>query len=185
MDETEKKRHKRTKDDIEAEMLENGDLYALLGLEALTYDAKDADINKAYKKSALKYHPDKIREKLTEQDTELWLKVQYAYETLLDPAKRRRYDSSLPFDDEIPKAGSWTTETYYEVFNACFVLNSLWSKKKPVPTLGDDSTPISEVKKFYKFWDDFNSWREFCQYDEYKLDEAGDRNERRYMDKEN
>jgi DnaJ family protein C protein 2 len=61
----------------------------------------------------------------------------------------------------------------------------MWAKKKPVPNLGDDKTPIAEVKKFYKFWDNFQSWREFSQYDEYVLDEAQDRYERRYMDKEN
>ena len=61
----------------------------------------------------------------------------------------------------------------------------MWAKKKPVPNLGDDSTPLAEVKKFYKYWDTFDSWREFSQYDEYDLNEAQDRYERRYMDNEN
>lgn len=61
----------------------------------------------------------------------------------------------------------------------------MWSKKKPIPDLGDENTPIEEVRKFYKFWDNFESWREFSQYDEYDVTEAGDRYERRYMENEN
>jgi len=32
----------------------------------------------------------------------MWLKIQDAYETLSDPIKRKRYDSTLPFNEEIP-----------------------------------------------------------------------------------
>jgi hypothetical protein len=78
----EKKRHRKTKDDIEKEALEQGDLYGVLGLEALTYEAVEADINRAYKKCALKYHPDKLLDKITETDKEMWLEIQKAYETL-------------------------------------------------------------------------------------------------------
>jgi DnaJ family protein C protein 2 len=45
-----------------------------------------------------------------------------------------------------------------------------------------------EVHKFYKFWNDFKSWRDFSQYDEHsadKIENAGDRYERRHMEKEN
>jgi len=45
------------------------------------------------------YHPDKLGSDYTEKDKEMWLSVQNAYDTLSDPAKRKRYDSSLPFDD--------------------------------------------------------------------------------------
>lgn len=43
-DDYEKKRHKRTKEDIEREVLLMGDLYAILGLEHLQFEAGDADI---------------------------------------------------------------------------------------------------------------------------------------------
>ena len=70
----------------------------------------------------------------------------------------------------------WTDEkTFFEVFSSVFNRNSMWAKKKPVPNVGDDSTPMAEVKKFYKYWDNFESWREFSQYDEYDLNEAADR----------
>jgi DnaJ domain len=100
--EWEKKRHKRTKEDIEREVLLMGDLYAILGLEHMTYEAGESDIKSAYKKLALMCHPDKLGENITENDKEIWLKIQNAYETLVDPVKRKRYDSSLPFNDSIP-----------------------------------------------------------------------------------
>lgn len=53
-----------------------------------------------------------------------------------------------------------------------FTRNSRFALVKPVPSLGDVSTPLNTVKKFYAYWEDFKSWREFTQYDEYKLEDA-------------
>ena len=36
-------------------------------------------------------------------------------------------------------------------------------------------TPIKKVLKFYKYWDSFETWRDFSCYDEYNLDEASDK----------
>jgi len=187
-DEWKKKRHKRTKEDIEKEVLLMGDLYGILDLTHLTYEAGDGDIKQAYKKLALMYHPDKLGENITEQDKEIWLKIQNAYETLIDPVKRKRYDSSLPFNDTIPREEDIvdiSEEAYYELFEPVFRRNALFARKKPVPNLGDPTTPLEQVLKFYKYWDNFDTWRDFSQYDEYDVREAADRYERRYMEKEN
>jgi len=72
-----------------------------------------------------------------------------------------------------------------KVFAEVFKRNSMWSKKKPFPDFMIASLSIVELKKFFKFWDNFDSWRVFSQYDEYDSTEAGDRYERRYMEKEN
>lgn len=164
-----------------------GDLYSILGLDHLTYEAGDGDIKSAYRKLALMYHPDKIGESISESDKEVWLKVQNAYETLIDPVKRKRYDSSLPFDDTIPTEGSYdiNDKNFYDLFEPVFRRNALFAKKKPVPSIGDPTMPIELVYKFYKYWDNFESWRDFSQYDEYDPREAQDRYERRYMEKEN
>ena len=187
-DEWKKKRRTRTREDIEKEVLLMGDLYGILGLEHLTYEAGDGDIKSAYRKLALMYHPDKVGDAITESDKEIWLKIQNAYETLIDPTKRKRYDSSLPFNDTIPRddeVDKIPEEAYYELFEPVFKRNALFAKKKPVPNIGDATTPLDQVYKFYKYWDNFESWRDFSQFDEYDVREAQDRYERRYMEREN
>jgi DnaJ family protein C protein 2 len=129
----------------------------------------------------------------------LWLKVQRGYETLLDAKMKLRYDSSLPFDDEIPtKEMCNTDEKFYELFDATFRRNSTWSTKFPYldpvdgikkcPVLGDASTDMKEVDAFYKFWTNFESWRVFDHFAKHNIEaikQAGDRYQKRKMEKEN
>jgi curved DNA-binding protein len=62
------------------------DYYAILGVPR---EASEADIKKAYRRLARKYHPDVSKE----PDAESQFKaVREAYETLHDPQKRRAYD---------------------------------------------------------------------------------------------
>lgn len=46
-------------------------------------------------------------------------------------------------------------------------------------------TPIAKVLKFYDFWNAFKSWRDFTVEDEYDVEQAENRYERRYMEREN
>jgi hypothetical protein len=102
---------------------------------------------------------------------------------LTDPARRKKYDSSLPFDDKIPKESDLVDDkTFFDLFTKCFDLNAKFAVDKPVPKMGDMNTPIDDVYKFYKYWDLFKTWREFSQYDEYDTEEAQDRYEKRWMD---
>jgi DnaJ family protein C protein 2 len=62
---------------------------------------------------------------------------------LLDPARRRKYDSSLPFNDSIPNESDNINEyNFYEVFDLVFKRNAKFAKKKPVPVIGDSTYPI-------------------------------------------
>ena len=182
----EKKRRRKTKLEIEKKVSKDENLYGVLGIEDKIFEATTAQIGKQYKRAALHFHPDKIGRKITERDREVWLKIQNAYETLSDPVKRRKYDSSLPFDDSIPEDSEITSDKrFFNVFKHAFANNSRFAVNKPVPVLGNPSTPIEEVDQFYKYWFNFKSWRDFSQYDEYDLEEAADRFESRWMDQQN
>lgn len=77
-------------------MSEKRDLYEVLGVSK---DASDAEIKKAYKKLARKYHPDLNRGHEKEAE-EKFKEVNAAYEILKDPKKRAQYDQfgSAAFD---------------------------------------------------------------------------------------
>lgn len=66
-------------------MVKETKFYDLLEVEA---SASDADLKKAYRKKALRLHPDKGG------DPELFKEVTHAYEVLSDPDKRDIYDRS-------------------------------------------------------------------------------------------
>ena len=68
----------------------NPDFYALLGV---TRDASQEEIKRAYFNAAQKLHPDK---NTAAGETELFLDVQQAYETLSNPRRRMQYDATLP-----------------------------------------------------------------------------------------
>ena len=114
-----------------------------------------------------------------------WLKLKEAYDTLSDPEKRKKYDSTIIFDDSIPEDKSYTEKNFFSTFGPVFLRNGIWSKKKPVPKLGDMQSPLQKVKLFYKFWHNFQSWRDFSVEGEYDLEEATSRFEKRQMLKEN
>ncbi|XP_066142415.1 dnaJ homolog subfamily C member 2 [Euwallacea fornicatus] len=163
------------------------DHYKVLGIEALRFKATEDIIKIAYRKKVLKHHPDK-RKALGEEikpDDDYFTNITMAYETLGNIQKRRAYDSIDPeFDNNLP-CGSELKNDFYKVFSYYFKLNSRWSERAKVPELGLESATRQEVEKFYSFWYDFKSWREYSYEDEEDKDKCQDREERRYVDKLN
>ncbi|OQK17635.1 molecular chaperone DnaJ [Methyloprofundus sedimenti] len=64
------------------------DFYKLLGVGK---NASDAEIKKSYRKMAMKYHPDRNKEK-PEESEKNFKQIKEAYEILSDPQKRSAYD---------------------------------------------------------------------------------------------
>lgn len=164
--------------------------YMLLGLEDEFINATTDSIRKAYKKLAQTNHPDKKQTDDPKEKEEInshWLKIKEAYDTLTDPEKRAKYDSTFEFNDKIPDDNVEFKSDYdfFLTYGPIFLSNSIWSKRKPVPKIGDMATDLKKVKKFYNFWFSFDSWRDFSVDGEYDLDEAQCRWEKRQMLKEN
>ncbi|XP_011020504.1 PREDICTED: dnaJ homolog subfamily C member 2-like [Populus euphratica] len=171
------------------------DHYALLGLGHLRYLATEEQIRKSYREVALKYHPDKQAAILLAEETEAakqakkdeieshFKAIQEAYEALIDPVKRRIYDSTDEFDDEIPT--DCAPQDFFKVFGPAFTRNGRWSVNQTVPSLGDEKTSLKEVDSFYNFWYSFKSWREFPHADEFDLEEAESRDHKRWMERQN
>merc|ERR1719353_2093881 len=144
-----------------------------------------------YRRLVLERHPDKLGRPASEADREHFARTQTAFEILSDPTKRRQYDSSKEFDDTVPTFFNKLSGDFFAKFRGVFERNARFSTVKPVPSLGDENTPVAEVRQFYRFWKSFDSWRdpladaqlngeEICN-----LDEAECREERRWMEQEN
>ncbi|PAN12124.1 hypothetical protein PAHAL_2G244200 [Panicum hallii] len=70
------------------------DYYKLLSLEHQA-DVGAADIKRAYRRLALRCHPDVCPPSRRAEFTELFLELRRAYETLSDPARKVRYDAGM------------------------------------------------------------------------------------------
>lgn len=86
-------------------MTRKPDLYAILGV---TRDASQEEIKRAYFEAAQRLHPDKNK---AVGETEIFLEVQQAYETLSNLARRKKYDESLPPEDV--SVSGFHTRIYY------------------------------------------------------------------------
>ena len=92
------------------------------------------------------------------------------------------------FDDHVPDQLSSTKhpkKEFFATFSEIFEKNARWSTRTPVPKLGHDDTSRDEIEKFYKFWYAFESWREYSYLDEEDKESGSDRDERRWIEKNN
>ena len=85
------------------------DYYKILGV---TKEATDAEIKKAYRKLALKWHPDKNPNNRAEAE-EKFKKINEAYSVLSDKDKRRQYDRGGDFSFDF---GSFNANDIFKDF---------------------------------------------------------------------
>lgn len=168
------------------------DHYLVLGLQHLRYKATEDDIRRAHRRKALKHHPDKRdKPKSVDLESDYYSCITRAMDILGDPQKRRSFDSVDPtFDDTIPNSIKQAklekdNKLFYRTFNPIFELNSRWSIKNNVPYLGNDLSTREQVENFYDYWYNFQSWREFSYLDEEDKEKGENRDERRWLDRQN
>ncbi|KAL4447161.1 hypothetical protein ABPG74_014013 [Tetrahymena malaccensis] len=81
---------------IQAKQAKKKDYYKILGVER---DASDKEITKAYRKLALKWHPDKNQDNKEEAD-KVFRDINEAYQVLSDPEKKRMFDQGVDPNDQ-------------------------------------------------------------------------------------
>lgn len=141
-------------------------------------------VKRAYRKALLLYHPDKTGRG---DEDEVFLGIQKAENTLSDVTKRRAYDSQNEFDDEIPSGEVLPKGVdFYALYGPVFHSNGRFAVHVPVVALGDAESDDAHLFAFYKYWENFESWRDFTlSNQEHDPDAADSREEKRWMIKEN
>jgi len=115
---------------------------------------------------------------------EAYKRINRAYQILSDKSKRMGYDAVDTCTDHLPTEEEINEGGFFPVMSHYFEVNARWSTNPHVPGLGDENTTWAEVEKFYNFWENFQTWRDFTFQADEKLESAQNRWERRAMIKD-
>ncbi|KAK0628266.1 DnaJ domain-containing protein [Bombardia bombarda] len=162
------------------------DHYKVLGLSKYRWKATEDQIKRAHRKKVLKHHPDKKAAAGRTEDDNFFKCIQKATEVLLDPVKRRQFDSvDEAADVEPPTKKQLATSKSYKLWGNVFKSEARFSKVHPVPSFGDDKSSKEDVENFYNFWYNFDSWRTFEYLDEDVPDDNENRDQKRHVERKN
>lgn len=167
--------------------LQGQDHYAVLGLSKYRFRATEAQIKRAHRKKVLRHHPDKKAAAGSSEDDSFFKCIQKATEILLDPVKRRQFDSVDEAADVEPpsKKSAQKPGAFFKLWSPVFESEGRFSKNHPVPKLGNDKSSEDEVEEFYNFWYNFDSWRSFEYQDEDVPDDNENRDQKRHVERKN
>ncbi|KAK9466968.1 DnaJ domain-containing protein [Lipomyces arxii] len=160
------------------------DHYRVLGLSKYRFKATDDQIRRAHRKKVLKHHPDKKAASGGLDDDGFFKCIQKAMEILSDPVKRRQYDSVDEGADVLPP-GRKSKGNFFKQWGPVFAAEGRFSKRQPVPVLGDEKSIKTDVDHFYSFFYNFDSWRTFEYLDEDVPDDSDNRDNKRHVERKN
>ncbi|OCH90821.1 DnaJ-domain-containing protein [Obba rivulosa] len=180
---------------LDAKEWKKQDHYAVLGLSHLRYKATEDQIRIAHRKKVLKHHPDKKAGLAGDSNDDSFFKcIQKAFEVLINPERRRQFDSVDPYfellEEDVPTASQITkakdpNAAFFKLFAPVFEREARFSRKQPVPMLGTYEESKETVEAFYDFWYNFDSWRSYEYLDKEVNEGSDNRDDKRYTEKKN
>jgi len=102
------------------------DYYKILNVDE---DATDDEIKRAYRRLAKRFHPDLNKD---EGARNRFIEIKEAYDTLIDPIKRKRYDTYKEYGNEFDfRRGPFSG--FEEIFQSIFNQNAKRRDYPPPP----------------------------------------------------
>ncbi|KAB8299989.1 hypothetical protein EYC80_000230 [Monilinia laxa] len=96
--------------------------YEVLGIEK---SASEDEIKRAYRKCALKHHPDKAPEHLKDTSHTKFQEIAFAYAILSDPNRRKRYDRTGSTSESVDADGFSWTDFYSEQYRDIVTVDAI------------------------------------------------------------
>lgn len=150
------------------------------------FKATEEQIKKAHRNKVLKHHPDKKAASGRTEDDQFFKCIQKATDILMDPTKRRQYDSvDEEADVEPPSKKQLQKGDFFKLWSKVFKAEGRFSRTHPVPTFGDAKSEKEHVESFYNFFYSFDSWRSFEYLDEDVPDDGESRDQKRHVERKN